>query len=142
MIWNNGHGYLTALGEHLPRHRAMRLRFVYIYDGDQRESRGEPDSGDGWPSIYLPSSVDPAELFKSLRTDPGRLAIGLSRSRLDVDSWLDALEGAEPHDWLDGVCSRHGERTRVHDTLADFWVSDHETEAQTFISDLDSGLEA
>ncbi|WP_156794122.1 hypothetical protein [Aeromicrobium marinum] len=86
--------------------------------------------------------MDPSELFRTMRDDPDKLGEILSRTPTEVGGWLAALEGADPHDWVDGLCSRHGERTRVLDALADMWVSRNASEAQAFVDDLETALSA
>lgn len=140
--WKNGHGYLTALAEHLPRHPRMKIKFGLVFDGDQRGREGKGAISSGWQSIFLPTDRDPDDLFKGLVADPGRLATRLQTNEATVIFWLDALEGSDKHDWVNGLCDKHGARGTVLDALADLWVAAHPEECKTFIADVDAARRA
>jgi energy-coupling factor transporter ATP-binding protein EcfA2 len=136
VFWKDGAGYLTALSQHLPRYPQMKVKFGLVFDGDQRGRDGKDPLSTSWQSIFLPTSQDPDELFKSLAADPGRLATRLQTDEAKVVAWLDALEGSDSHDWVNGLGDRHGTRVAVLDALADLWVADHPEECKTFNEDV------
>ena len=57
-------------------------------------------------------------------------------SEATVTSWLDALEGSDKHDWVNGLCERHGTRVTVLDALADLWAADHPQDSEAFNSEV------
>jgi predicted ATPase len=130
--WKNGHGYLTALAEHLPRHSRMKVKFGLIFDGDQRRRDGKGAESSGWQAIFLPTAQDPDDLFKSLASDSNGLASRLNINEATVNLWLDALEGSDKHDWVNGLCNKYGARGTVLDALADLWVAAHPKECEEF----------
>jgi hypothetical protein len=136
VVWKDGEGYLNALSKHLPRYPRMKIKFGLVFDGDQRRQGDKSMGSSGWQSIFLPTSQDPDELFSSLSTDPARLAARLHVSEATVTSWLDALEGSDKHDWVNGLCERHGTRVTVLDALADLWVADHPQDSEAFNSEV------
>jgi energy-coupling factor transporter ATP-binding protein EcfA2 len=142
VVWNNGHGYLTALSQHLPRYPRMKVKFGLVFDGDQRGHGGKSDQSSGWQSIFLPTYQDPDDLFKSLAPDSGRLAAHLQINEAVVTAWLDSLEGSDKHDWVNGLCDKHGVRMTVLDALADLWVADHPDECEIFNADVAAGRQA
>jgi len=137
VIWKDGAGYLTALSRHLPRYPQMKVKFGLVFDGDQRERDGRGGLSAGWQTIFLPTAQDPDALFKSLRSDPGRLATRLQTDQAHVVAWLDALEGADSHDWVNGLCDRRGTRAAVLQALADLWAFDHAEECAIFNEDVE-----
>jgi energy-coupling factor transporter ATP-binding protein EcfA2 len=137
VVWKNGAGYLAALSQHLPRYPQMKVKFGLVFDGDQRGRDGKGHLSAGWHLIFLPTSEDPDELFKSLCADPGRLATRLQTDEAKVVAWLDALEGSDSHDWVNGLGDRYGTRTAVLNALADLWVVDHAEECKVFNEDVD-----
>jgi energy-coupling factor transporter ATP-binding protein EcfA2 len=140
--WKNGDGYLTALAEHLPRYPRMEIKFGVVFDGDQRGRNGKRSVSSGWQSIFLPTEQDPDDLFKSLAVYPDRLAARLHTNDALLMSWLDALEGSDKHDWVNGLCEKQGVRGTVLDALADLWVADHHKECKTFNADIDAARRA
>lgn len=131
VVWKDGQGYLTALSRHLPRYERMEVKFGLVFDGDQRNRDGRGALSAGWQTIFLPTSSDPDTLFKGLASDPAALAARLQVPETTLVSWLDALEGADPHDWVNGLCDR-SVRVAVLESLADLWVADHPDETAAF----------
>jgi len=139
VIWKDGDGYLRMLAKHLPRYKDMSISFGLIFDGDQR-GRIEETEGTGWPSLFLPSEVSPDALFRSLARDPSALAVSLGAEAHKMEIALDALQGADDHDWVNGICDRFGARTSVLDALADLWVETNGKSTAEFLEELRSKL--
>jgi energy-coupling factor transporter ATP-binding protein EcfA2 len=139
VVWKDGEGYLTALSQHLPRYPRMKVKFGLVFDGDQRGRDGKDSLSSGWQLIFLPTSLDPDDLFKSLAADPRRLAARLQTDEAVLAAWLDALEGSDKHDWVNGLCDKHGVRVTVLDALADLWVANHPKECEIFTADVAAG---
>ncbi|MDF2050238.1 hypothetical protein [Arthrobacter sp. Cr_A7] len=138
VIWKDGDGYLRKLAQHLPRYRGMRLSMALVFDGDQRagfDGRG-PESEIKWPSLFLPTDKAPDALFRELVLDAPVLAAALNQPLPLVNRALDALEGSDDHDWVNGMCARLGVRTHVLDTMARVWVDNNKGEAAAFLSSL------
>lgn len=140
VIWKDGHGYLRMLAKHLPRYKGMNISFGLVFDGDQRGAIDETESPSDWPSLCLPSHVSPDALFRTLRTDPSALAKSLGVALHQVNLALDALQGADEHDWVNGICDRLGTRTAVLDSMAQLWVAKNEEDSTDFLTGLRTKL--
>jgi hypothetical protein len=136
VVWGTGNGYLSKLYEYLPRPPRADIRFALAFDGDQRGNLDERDSR--WPAVFLPTNDDPDTLFKTLARDPGSLAAKLGRSKDDVARCLDAIEGNDPHDWVNDLGTEFG-RVQVLAGLAAIWVEQNPSEASQFVADLTTG---
>lgn len=133
VIWRNGHGYLTTLYQQVPRVDAMRVKFGFVYDGDQRNDLPKSDGAPKWPCLVLPSDGGPDDLFKSLASETERLAARLHRTETQVKAWTDSLTGSDGHDWVNGMCYRTGARTAALDALAELWTESNPDEARLFV---------
>lgn len=133
VIWKNGEGYLRVLAQHLPRYHGMKISMALVFDGDQRASVNNAEVETKWPSVFLPSDQAPDALFRQLAADAPALAQALGKPDAVVNAALDALEGADDHDWVNGLCERLGVRTHVLDVLATIWVERHLSEANEFL---------
>jgi len=113
VIWKDGDGYLRKLAQHLPRTDASPVRFSLVFDGDQRPPVGEEASSErsGWPSMYLPTSQSPDALFRTSKANPVALGESLGCQQAQLSMALDALQGSDDHDWVNGLCERFGSRT-------------------------------
>lgn len=140
VIWKDGHGYLRMLAKHLPRYKGMNISFGLVFDGDQRGEVEDAETATGWPSLFLPSQVSPDALFRSLAADPSALAVALGAESHKVAFALDALQGADDHDWVNGVCDRLGARTFVLNALADLWVAKNSQDSTDFLKNLQARL--
>lgn len=138
VVWKDGTGYLNTLSRQLPRYASMQIKFGVVFDGDQRGKEGRAEHSSGWKAIFLPTDQDPDDLFKSLTHQRTRIATRLQVKEAAVAGWLDALGGSDKHDWVNGLCTRHGNRTAMLDALADLWVGDHPDECKTFNSDVEA----
>lgn len=138
VTWKDGDGYLRMLAKHLPRYKGMSISFALVFDGDQRGSIEE--SSAGWPSLCLPSDTSPDALFRTLSEDPIALATSLGVEPYKVVTALDALQGSDDHDWVNGICDRLGSRTAVLDSMAALWVANNDEPASEFLTDLRSKL--
>lgn len=140
VVWKDGDGYLRMLAKHLPRYKGMSISFGLVFDGDQRGKVVDAEPATGWPSLFLPSDASPDALFRSLATDPSSLSSALGAEPHKVGFALDALQGSDDHDWVNGICDRLGTRRFVLDTLADLWVVKNSEEAAEFLKDLQAKL--
>ncbi|MFE5837315.1 hypothetical protein [Arthrobacter sp. NPDC056493] len=140
VAWKDGDGYLRMLAKHLPRHKGMSISFGLVFDGDQRGKVADAEPATGWPSLFLPSQVSPDALFRSLAAKPAALAAALGAESHRIGFALDALQGSDDHDWVNGICNRLGTRTFVLDALADLWVAENSEDAAGFLTDLQSKL--
>lgn len=134
VIWKDGTGYLRKLAQHLPRYRGMKISMALVFDGDQRAAMASDEPSEThWPSVFLPSDQSPDALFRKLASDGPALAVSLNLPVARVNSALDALEGTDDHDWVNGMCDRLGARTHVLDVLARMWVDRNTQEAAEFL---------
>ncbi|MBL7257237.1 ATP-dependent nuclease [Paractinoplanes lichenicola] len=136
VVWGTGSGYLNRLYEHLPRPPRADIRFAIAFDGDQRGSFNGRDGR--WPAAFLPTDDDPDTLFKTLAADSATLASKLGRSKEDVARRLDAIEGLDPHDWVNDLGAEFG-RVQVLGALAAMWVEMNPYEASRFVDGLKAG---
>jgi energy-coupling factor transporter ATP-binding protein EcfA2 len=137
VIWKDGHGYLRKLAEYLPRYKGMETSFAFVFDGDQRGLLEQPNHPEStWPSLCLPTSLDPDTLFRDLASDVPALAAALNQPELKVHAALDALQGTDEHDWVNGICARLGARTTVLNAMAQLWVANHRADSDKFLQDL------
>lgn len=124
VIWKDGDGYLRKLAQHLPRTDASPVRFSLVFDGDQRPPVGEGLTSElsRWPTMYLPTAQSPDALFRTSKADPVALRESLRCNQEELRMALDALQGSDDHDWVNGLCRRFGPRTATLDALAGLWV--------------------
>jgi hypothetical protein len=140
VVWGTGSGYLSKLLQHMPRPPRAEIRFAFAFDGDQR-SRNLGESDGRWPAVFLPTKDDPDTLFKALAAeDPGSLSARLGRSNDEVARYLAAIEGGDPHDWVNDLGDEFG-RVQVLAGLAAIWVEQNLSEASQFVADLTTGWE-
>lgn len=135
VLWGGeGHGSLRMLLKHLPRPPRARVRFAYVFDGDQRGTV-EEDRTDRWGTIFLPTADDPNVLLKSLAGEREVLANRLGVLLAHLSEKLDGLEGEDVHDWLDLLGEEFG-RQLVLTSLSALWAENHYDEAVAFVSEL------
>ena len=133
VIWGSGDGDLVALQKHLPRSPRPDIAFAVVYDGDQR---ARVDSTVGrWRAVFLPTESDPDTLFMTLAADVDTLARKLGVAKRAVELRLDALEGADPHDWVNGLSESFG-RAATLPVLAQLWADTHHEDVEAFIRSL------
>lgn len=135
VVWAGGTGHLLPLVDHLPTHPRMPVRFGVVLDGDQRRA---PDwAGRDLARVaFLPTDEDPDSLFSTLRNSPENLALRLQVPIRTLTAWLDALEGSDPHDWVNGLAAKCGARDGVLAGLADLWVAEHDEAVEEFVVDV------
>lgn len=134
ILWKDGHGYVRTLAKTMPKPPRIRLKVLFVLDGDQRSGEAvEP-----WPIDFLPTMQDPDYLFRTLRIDPTGLAMAASANDLLIRRALDALEGSDDHDWVNGLCERVGDRQTTLRGLAKLWVSSHPEESREFVSKIEA----
>ena len=135
VVWGSGNGYLSKLHEHLPRPPRADIRFAFAFDGDQRE---QVDHAEGrWPAVFLPTGEDPDTLFKKA-ADSMSVATKLGRSQEEVARRLDAIEGNDAHDWVNGLATEFG-RVQVLTGLSAIWAEQNPEEATAFVDRLRAG---
>lgn len=122
IVWGNGHGYMRELIKSLPHPAKPRVRFAFVFDGDQRD---EPmDTGTGWPVAFLPTGGEPDELLRSVSAKLPALAAVFGTNATQISIFLDSLEGENSHDWVIKLGDRY-ERRRVLPTLSGLWAEAH-----------------
>ena len=138
ILWGGkGHGSLRVLQDKLPRPPQSKIRFAYLYDGDQR-GKVEASSKDRWPAVFLPTFDDPNSLLKTLSQTPEDLAVRLGVSVNRIRRVLTGLEGMDLHDWVDQFAAEFT-RPEVLRVLTTEWARRHTKEAETFVNDLREG---
>lgn len=136
-LWGGqGHGYLRQLRKHMPRPPVPRVRFAYIFDGDQREDV-DANTADRWSAVFLPTHDDPNTLLKQLASTPDDLADRLGFPRDRVRRSIEALEGGDPHDWVDDLGAEYG-RPLVLAVIASVWARRNLEKAKQFVADLEA----
>lgn len=133
IIWGNGHGYMTKLRGYLPKPPKPDVNFTFVYDGDQRTAM-QPAGAEGWKVMFLPSENDPDWLFKQCSKTPAELADALNISSDRLVAFLDSIEGADPHDWVNRLCDEFG-RPLVLRTLSSLWCSQNPDQVSKFFVD-------
>lgn len=136
ILWRDGDGYLRALHRALPRAPHPDIRFAYLFDGDQRTALPTALNG-RWPALPLPTGNDPDSLFKGMSESSDKLAAKLDVAADDLGRRLEALEGKDPHDWVNDLCDAYG-RQRVLSVLADLWCEENPEWVQEFGQSLDA----
>ncbi|NKX92808.1 hypothetical protein HF995_05895 [Sanguibacter hominis ATCC BAA-789] len=134
IVWGDGSGYMVELQRHLPKPPESAVRFAYVFDGDKRSEVFESKSR-RWPALFLPTDLDPDELFKSLRLEYAELAHRLRVPVSELQARMDLLEGKDSHDWVNDLATAYG-RTRVLRSLAELWVDKNSDQASAFVDDL------
>lgn len=136
VIWGDGHGYLRELHKSMPRPARSELKFGFVLDGDQQ---GTLDSLDRrWPVLFLPTAQDPDTLFQAaVVADPAKLAGRLGTDETSLRLLLDAIEAADPHDWVNQLGDRFG-RAIVLRGLATLWAEANAESAETFVVQLEA----
>lgn len=138
VVWGSGHGYMRKLQGALPRPPQPDIDFALIFDGDQR-GRVDKSANNQWPVLFLPSEADPDSLFKTLSKDPPQIAQAIGADLAQLAEVLDALEGEEPHDWVNALGDRFG-RLHVLNALAALWCRTHESDVGAFLEELSETL--
>lgn len=134
VLWANGSGDLDSLRRHLPHAPRTGLEFWFLYDGDKRDEVN-PRDGDRWPALFLPTVHDPDELLRSVRIMPAALAERLKVPLGELQAALDAMEGMDRHDWVNGLGEQYG-RARVLRCLAEVWVEENGDLVEEFSNSL------
>lgn len=132
ITWGGGEGYLGPLIQSLPRPPAPEIRFAVAPDGDQRskfKSRGK------WPVSFMPTNLDPDDLFKSLANQHETLATRFIVDVADLERFLDTIEGEDAHDWVNRLGERYG-RQIVLSALSKLWVEQNGSESEAFVEEL------
>ncbi len=119
----------------MPRPPAPQVQFAYVFDGDQR-GEVDDDTADRWSAVFLPTHEDPNSLLKQLARTPDALADRLGFPHDRVRRSIEALEGGDPHDWVDDLGAEYG-RPLVLAVIASVWASRHLDEAEQFVNDLE-----
>lgn len=130
VLWRDGHGFLRSLHAALPRVPRAEILFAYLFDGDQRAAL-PPPSDAKWPTLPLPTDADPDTLFRGLVASSDQLANRLNVSAEELGRTLEALEGRDPHDWVNDLSAEFG-RQRVLPALADLWCEENPDQVQEF----------
>ncbi|MGX1695333.1 hypothetical protein ACWIBQ_08145 [Microbacterium keratanolyticum] len=128
IVWGNGHSYMRELIKHVPRPPRPRVRFGFVFDGDQRNT--PPDPGTGWQRSYLPTDAEPDEILRSARSGLLEQASMFGTSATQMSLFFDTLDGENSHDWVIKVGDKY-ERRRVLTTLAEIWARSHREDCQT-----------
>jgi predicted ATPase len=131
LVWARGEGDLRKLRARIPRPPQPEIKFAIAPDGDQRGKMSSTPSATRWPVHFLPTHKDPDELFRTLKSDPAELAEWLGADADELRRRLDELEGADNHDWVNGLGETYG-RAHVLTVLGARWVMTHPDEAQEF----------
>ncbi|MGW6005218.1 ATP-binding protein [Oerskovia enterophila] len=134
IVWGDGSGYMSELQAHFPKPPEPAISFAYVFDGDKR-SEISASRDRRWPVLFLPTDMDPDELFKSLRSNCADLAQRLRVPEVELQRRMDLLEGENPHDWVNELGDVY-ERQRVLRTLAELWVDQNQSLAVKFTDDL------
>jgi hypothetical protein len=134
VAWGGGDGFMHQLHKHLPRPPRSPVKFAYVFDGDQRD-RIPPHDSRRWGSICLPTDLDPDTLFMSAGLILDQLASRLGAPVDEVERFVDTLEGAEAHDWVNRLGGEFG-RAQVLSALAGLWVASNGKEAAAWIDEL------
>lgn len=135
-VWGGGDGYLKELHKHLPRPPRPEVRFVYVFDGDQRGTVGPTKDG-RWEGVFLPTEQDPDELMQGLADEVERMAEVLHATEGHLRPFLASVEGADCHDWVNKLGEEFG-RPLVLRALPALWAELHLDEAESFVADLRS----
>ncbi|MEX5236136.1 hypothetical protein [Kocuria arenosa] len=130
IVWGNGHGYMRELIKNLPKPPKPRVRFAFVFDGDQRNDPPEP--GSGWPVTFLPTEKEPDELLRSVKAELPANAHLFGTNVTQMSVFLDSLEGENSHDWLIKLGNRY-ERRRALPTLSALWVQSHQEECASLL---------
>ncbi|MCW2784010.1 MAG: hypothetical protein JWP74_527 [Marmoricola sp.] len=134
IVWGGGSGYMQTLQQKLPRTPGARIRFGYLYDGDQRDNIAKSPA-DKWPALFLPTHNDPDILLRELGDDPERLGERLGVTADRVRRVLDRLEGKDKHDWFNEFCAEFG-RPQVLAVMTSEWAKRNTEHATSFVDDL------
>lgn len=123
----NGEGEIT---------RALRvtqtisgpIRFIGAYDGDQRNSL-VPDVQEH--SLFLPGTEPIEKIFKDMVVRNPQ-ALGKALGGRNIDAIIDGLEGANIHDWYEGVSKEVGlTKPQLFPILLRIWL-DADDNAKAF----------
>lgn len=137
VIWAKGEGNLRRIRDALPRGARAPIQYALIPDGDQRDSF--PDSTeDQWPLIFLPD--DPDVLFVAAgNAHKDQLAALLNTDRQTLERVLEPHEGADAHDWVNGLAEHFG-REGTLKVLAQLWVEHNREHADAWVEELTASL--
>ncbi|WP_353987709.1 hypothetical protein [Ruicaihuangia caeni] len=133
IVWGNGQGYMRELLKRLPRRPAPRIRFGFVFDGDQRAV--PLDTGAGWPVAYLPTDREPDDVLRSVKSELLEHAASFGTTPKQMSVFFDTIEGENSHDWVIKVGDRY-ERRRVLPTLAAIWADGHGEECRALVEEL------
>lgn len=130
IVWGNGHGYMRDLLKNLPHPPNPRVRFAFVFDGDQRNKPLDP--GRGWPVTFLPTEGEPDELLRSVRAELSTNAHLFGTNATQMSVFLDSLDGENSHDWVIKLGDKY-ERRRVLPTLSALWADSHLEECTSLL---------
>jgi hypothetical protein len=134
VVWGNGSGYMTELQDHFPKPPKSEIGYAFLFDGDKR-LEVQPSRENRWPALFLPTELDPDDLFRSLRRSVSALAGRLNVPEAELARFLDTLEALNAHDWVNDLGARYG-RVRVLRILAELWVESNEELVEAFLAEL------
>lgn len=132
-----GDGNITNLRKAFPA-RLKSVTLVGAYDGDMREKMGS--AAQGPPLIFLPGHVSIEESFKQLSQTHTRVfAEKLGHSVDALELALTAVNGRNPHDWLEDLAATlHRTYDQLMMAAFECWYSleGNQQEARGFVSEL------
>lgn len=138
IVWGKGTGYMVALQEHFPRTPVSAFKYAYVFDGDQRSTVSK-SRADRWAAIFLPTDLDPDDLFVANKADLSELAFRLNVPHQELVVYLDTLQGSNSHDWVNDLADKYG-RQKVLRALAEMWVEGHPAESAAWFQELSTAL--
>lgn len=130
IVWCKGEGDMRELIRKLPRPPRPRVRFAFVFDGDQRDLPVE--EGTGWPIAFLPTSEEPDRLLRSTGAQLTVLAHQFATTPVEMTLFLDSIAGENPHDWVIKLGDKY-ERRRIITALAHLWAADHPDECREIL---------
>ena len=81
-VWRNGWASVDRILESVPRNDYARVKFIGVYDGDQRDTTRP---GSPWRYLYLPGGGDPAEyMVDSVRNNVEEFASMIGHVEAEV----------------------------------------------------------
>ncbi|MHC9295974.1 AAA family ATPase [Mycobacterium sp. LTG2003] len=132
VVWGSGEGYMQSLRSCLPKSPRPDIYFAFVFDGDQR-GKVEASKPSEWPTMFLPGDSDPDTLMKSLDVTDLAEALSVDTARLEV--FLDSIEGADVHDWINKLGDEYG-RQFVLRTLSVSWCEKNPESVAEFLAQL------
>lgn len=134
IVWGNGEGYLRAMRIAVPRPPQPDIKIVLVFDGDQRADTITANDK-RWPTVFLPTSLDPDSLLKGLAAASDSVAKYLSTDTVTLDQLLDSIEGLDPHDWINSMGEEFGREFTLKQ-LSSLWCETHPEEVEKFAASL------